>query len=149
MKYENSVTIDRPVQEVFEYITNLENSPTWQSVVLEAHETSSGPTGVGSTGAITGKFLGRRIDLTTEITEWNPPNSFAARSTGGPFPLELRYTFGPQDGATQLTTVTDVEPGGFFRLAGPALEPLMKRQAQHDLETLKTVLESGTGASSL
>jgi hypothetical protein len=52
------------------------------------------------------------------------------------------------DGATQLTTVSDIEPGGFFRLAGPALEPLMKRQAQHDLETLKTILESETGASS-
>jgi hypothetical protein len=104
---------------------------------------------VGSTGAIKGKFLGRQIDVTTETTEWNPPHSFAAKSTGGPFPLELRYTFSPQDGATQLTTVTDVEPGGFFRLAGPALEPLMKRQAQHDLETLKTILEkSETGASS-
>lgn len=144
MQFENSVTINRPVQEVFDYVTDLENSATWQGPILEAHQTSSGPTDVGATGSVKAKYLGRQMDLTTEVTSWNPPSSLTARSTGGPFPVELSYSFVAQGNATRLTMTSTIEPGGFFKLAGPALEPLMRRQIQSDLETLKTVLESSS-----
>ena len=63
MRYQNSVTIDRPVEDVFAYMTTVENSPTWQNPVLEAWQTSSGPLGVGATLVVKARVLGRPFDL--------------------------------------------------------------------------------------
>lgn len=143
MLIESSIDINRPPQEVFDYVGNLDNAPTWQAGVLEAKWTSNGPTGVGSTGQFKFKVLGRTFDVTVEITEWNPPSAISANATGGPFPASPHYMFAPQGSGTHFTLRTEAEPGGFFRLAGPTLEPTMHRQAESDLHALKTLLESG------
>jgi carbon monoxide dehydrogenase subunit G len=142
MRYENSVTIERPVEDVFTYMTTVENSPTWQSPVLEARQTSSGPLGVGATFVVTAKVLGRQFQSTAEITAWNPPHSWTVKTTSGPLHGTGQFTLTPQGGSTRVDAVSDLEPTGFFKLAGPAFEQLAKRQAQQDLETLKAALES-------
>jgi uncharacterized protein YndB with AHSA1/START domain len=42
-KFDISVTIKRPVEDVFAVISNPENAPKWQSGTLEAKQTSPGP----------------------------------------------------------------------------------------------------------
>src|SRR5438876_4054864 len=84
MRYENSVTINRPVEDVFSYMANVENSPTWQNPVLEARQTSSGPMGVGATYVVRAKLLGRQFQSTAEVTAWNPPHSWTVKTTSGP-----------------------------------------------------------------
>jgi uncharacterized protein YndB with AHSA1/START domain len=49
MKVEASVMIDRPVEEVWEFIMDLSKVPTWDTSISEVRETSTGPIGVGST----------------------------------------------------------------------------------------------------
>jgi uncharacterized membrane protein len=44
-----SVVINRPPEEVFEFVSNFENNPRWQSGMHEARITSEGPLGVGTT----------------------------------------------------------------------------------------------------
>ncbi len=45
-----SIHIDRPPTDVFDFVMDVPNDATWRTGVVEAAYTSSGPTGVGSTG---------------------------------------------------------------------------------------------------
>jgi carbon monoxide dehydrogenase subunit G len=147
MRYENSVAINRPVEDVFAYMTCIENSPTWQNAVLEARQTSSGPLGVGTTYVGEGKVLGRQFESTAAVTAWNPPHSYAIKTTSGPLRLAIQITLAARGQGTWVDAVSEVEASGFFKVAGPMLEQVLKRQAQQDLETLKAILESRDDAT--
>lgn len=48
VKIEHSVVINRPVAEVFAYVTRPENTPRWQSGMLASQQISDGAMGVGT-----------------------------------------------------------------------------------------------------
>jgi len=45
---QHSVVIDQPLEEVFAYITDINNNSLWQSSTLETEQTSEGAVGVGT-----------------------------------------------------------------------------------------------------
>ena len=47
--FENTVTIRRPVEEVFAFLADFENVPRWNYAILETRKTSHGPVGIGTT----------------------------------------------------------------------------------------------------
>ncbi|HEY8202444.1 MAG TPA: SRPBCC family protein [Actinomycetota bacterium] len=46
--FENTVTIERPAEDVFAFLADFENVPTWNYAVAETTKTSPGPVGVGT-----------------------------------------------------------------------------------------------------
>jgi uncharacterized membrane protein len=143
-RVEHSVVIDRPVEEVFAYVTDANNDPLWQSSILESEQTSEGVVGVGTTYRIVTKFLGRRIEMTLEITEHDPGRKECFRYTSGPIPGGGCYLFErADDGSTRFTQDFEAEVGGVFRLAKPLVARVFKRQIQTDMATLKDLLEAG------
>ncbi len=72
---ETTIFMDRPQQEVFDFVTNPDNTPKWQSQVISSEYISEGPPGVGSINRSVSKFLGREINTTSEITVWDPPTN--------------------------------------------------------------------------
>jgi hypothetical protein len=66
---ERTIIIHGPVEEVFAYVRELEHAPRYTSGQREAHKTSSGPIGVRSTFATSGKLL--RRGATFEIVDTN------------------------------------------------------------------------------
>lgn len=82
--FDESIVINRPVDEVVAFATDWFNAPRDGSV-LAFRQTKPGPPGVGTT------FEGRRVILgfetrfKTRLTEWDPPHTVAATSEGGPF----------------------------------------------------------------
>ncbi len=146
MRVEESVEINRPVEEVFSYVANPENLPEWSSIVLEVRKESQGEPKGGDHFTSVGKFLGRRFETSFEVVSYEPPRRSSHRSTGGPFEQEWTRTFEETaGGGTRLTQVAEGEPGRFFRLAGPMLEMAGRRQFRADLSTLKDLLESEQG----
>jgi uncharacterized membrane protein len=81
---ENSVVINRPVRDVFEYVTTFENMPNWSSELVEAKKISEGPTGVGTKFSSSAKMLGRRIDNTLEVTSFEPNKKLSVEMVSGP-----------------------------------------------------------------
>jgi ligand-binding SRPBCC domain-containing protein len=144
MHVEESVVINRPPQEVFNYVANRENLPEWSSPVLEVRsETQGSLEEVGTRFTTVAKSLGRSFETPFEVIVHDSPHRHTDRSMGGPFPQEYTHIFEEvEGGGTRLTEVTDGEPGGFFRLAGPLLEMAGRRQFRADLETLKDLLEA-------
>ena len=144
MRVEESVEIDRPVEEVFSYAADPEHFPEWSGIILEAHkETPQGPIAVGERFTNVAKFLGRRFETPFEVTAHEHNRRHSHRSTGGPLVQEYTSTFEETaGGGTRMRQVVEGEPGGFFRLAGPLLERAGRRQFRADLETLKDLLEA-------
>ena len=143
MRIEERVEINRPPQEVFDYVANPENLPEWSGIVLEVHKEAQGELREGDRYTTVAKFLGRRFETPMQVTAHEPPRRHTDRSTGGPF--EQEYTFVLEEvagGGTRLTQVGEGEPGGFFRLVGPLLGMAGRRQFRAALGNLKDLLET-------
>ena len=142
VKVEVSAVINRPVEEIFDYMSNPENSPKWQSGVLESEQTSKGPSGVGATIREVRKFMGRRIDQTFEITEYEPNRMIKQKTISGPMKLDAIYAFESVEGGTRVTMGGEGDSGGFFKLADPLINRMAGRQMEADLANLKDMLEA-------
>jgi uncharacterized protein YndB with AHSA1/START domain len=143
MRVEESVEINRPVEEVFSYVANPENLPEWSGLVLEVHKETQGQPEVGDRFTTVAKFLGRRFETPFERRTYEPNRRYSDRAAGGPIPdQDWTYTFEEVSGGTRITRAAEGEPGGFFRLAGPLLERAGRRQVRADLGNLKDLLEA-------
>src|SRR5918994_7469310 len=83
MHVENTIRIEQPVEEVFEYVSTPENDPTWVSVSIRNQRTSPDPMRVGMTTEEDVKIFGQRSRATWEVTEYEPPTLIAYRATSG------------------------------------------------------------------
>ncbi len=143
IKIETSVVINRPIDEVFEFMANSENDPQWQSGAQEVMKTSEGPTGVGTTYTTVSRFLGRRLEATVEYTAYEPNKRVAIKATSGPIPFQSETTFEPAaGGGTKVTNNGEGDAGGFFKLAEPLVARMLKRQFDTDTANLKDLLEA-------
>jgi uncharacterized protein YndB with AHSA1/START domain len=140
---DHTMTLQAEPAEVFEYLTDPEKEPVWQSSLLEVRFSSEGPLQQGTRITEVRKFLGRRMESTVEVTDFEPQRIFAGRVLSGPVPWEFRYALEPTDGATRLSFRLEGEPGGFFRLAEPLVVRAVKKQLEADFSTLKEIVESG------
>jgi uncharacterized membrane protein len=148
VRVEESVTIDRPVEEVFAYLADIEKQPEWVSSLLESTKSSDEPTGEGTKYRQKAKILGRRFESTNEVTAYEPPHVYEFQATSGPMHVRIRFTLTSEGQETRVLEVAEGESGGFFKLADPIIARTMKKQLQADLETLKTMLEGGVTAES-
>lgn len=140
IKIEHSVVVDRPVEEVFAYATDVSKVPEWQTSALEARV--DGPMQAGATGAIVRKFLGRRMESTVRFDEYEPPRKFAVESTSGPVQFHVHQTYEPEGAGARINIVMEGEPGGFFKLAEPLVQRAIKREMEANFATLKDILEA-------
>jgi uncharacterized membrane protein len=140
-KLEASVFINRPIQEVFDYTTNLNRHPEWKSGILQAEITSPGEIGAGSTYIYNIQVMGRKIETKGEVVGFSPPNTFEWRATSGPFPMSGSTRYEQESDGTRVTDTILVEPGGFMKLAEPLLVRQQQSQMETDLQKLKSQLE--------
>ncbi len=139
---ESSVVINRPVEEVFTYVADPNNIAQWAGPVVEARQTSEGPVGLGTTSTRVTQFLGRTMEATYEIIEYEPNSYYKDKMTSGPVPISSRMSFESVDEGTKVTIAGEIEASGFFKLAEPILARMAKRQVETDVQTLKDLLEA-------
>ena len=141
-KAEVSIVINRPVHDVFVYMTDIDKETEWQAELLEAKQTSDGPISVGTTIREVRRFMGRRMEVVFEITKFEPNKEMSFKSISAPFPLRGRYSLEPVDGGTSVTLFIEGELSGVFKMAEPIVAQTAKRQIGADLDRLKSQLES-------
>ncbi len=142
MRLEASAMINRPIEEVFAFSTDIGNLALWAGPVTEATQTSEGSPGVGTTSTRVTQLLGRRFESDYEVTEYQPNSRYVAKTTSGPVPIVETLSFEGSDGGTKVTIAGDLETTGFFKLAEPILARITKRQVENDIATLKDLLEA-------
>jgi hypothetical protein len=88
--FELSAVINRPIEEVFGFLTNLENDLQWRREWVEAKNTSDGSLGVGAMYRLSGAMLGRQIPTVYEGIEYVSNQVAAWKAVSGPLPLTFR-----------------------------------------------------------
>lgn len=142
-KMELSAVINRPVEEVFSFVTDLDKMTQWSAELVEVKKTSEGPVGLGTTFTTAVKFLGRRTEVDNEVSAYEPNKRYNIKVTSGPITGGGGYTFESVDGGTKATFAFDAEIGGFLKMAEPLAARMMRRQYETNLATMKDLLEAG------
>lgn len=140
VKFEISTHINRPIAEVFKYMSDPTKLPEWNAVVEEATP-SEIPVKVGTKIQTRARFLGRKIESPAVVTEHDLNKRYTTKSDK-PFALTIINTFETEGGGTKVVAIFDGEPGGFFKVGEPILARIAKKQFQAQLETAKELLEA-------
>ena len=124
-----SITINQPIDKVFDYVTDVENHKAWQAGILDATVTPSDPIGVGSTYHYTTDVMGRRMETHLEVTAYEKDKLWSVKTTGVPQSVEMVYLFEAVDNNTRLTISMELT-GGY----PAAAEAMVKQQTQKNFE---------------
>ena len=141
IKVEHSVVINRPVAEVFAFITDVANEPKWQDGVISAQATSAGAVSVGSEAIETRKFMGRYMKSKLKVTAYEANKKFGFKVVDGPVPFEINQSFEASGDGTKISVAIEGEPGGFFKLAEGMVRKQLESQMAGDFERAKKLLE--------
>ena len=136
--------IKRPVDEVFAYTTEAKSWPKWQSIIMEAEQTSQGSVRVGTTFKGTSRMMGLSMKWTAKVTEYEPNRKWAKNITCGSMIIEEHVTYDPIEGRIKFTIVYDMKVGGFLKLFSPMVVSSMRKETKKSLSNLKSILEAQT-----
>jgi carbon monoxide dehydrogenase subunit G len=141
---EVDLDIQRPPNEVFEYLEEVENNTQWLSGMRSSRWTSPPPVGVSSTYDQVSQFLGREIHTSFEVTGHQPGRLVTIESrAGSSFPITVTRMVRPNgDGGSHVTEIVDGDARGFYSVASPLLKRMVERTIRRDYEKLKKLLES-------
>ena len=143
VRFELSVEIDRSVHEVWEYLTEPEHVPEWQSSATSSHKVSDGPMGVGARLRDERRFLGRRATSEVEVTEFEPERLFTLHGLSGPVRFTVRHRLSENQGGTRLDVEAEADPGhGLGRFVRPMIERAAEHELKGDFARLKEILEA-------
>jgi uncharacterized membrane protein len=144
MNVKQSIFINRAAEEIFAYVSDIENLVDWSSVIISTRKISPGEIHVGATLRNTIRFLGKWLDITFEVVEYEPSRYLTLKSIAGVTPCLFSYQFEPtEDGGTIVSQGTIMHlTGAILDLTEPVVTNVVRRQLEHDLLTLKDILEA-------
>ena len=129
---ELTIEIARTPEDVFSYLSDVSNLPTWQAGVKSATQRD---------GRIeeSRSLLGHQLNTTLEIVEQEEPRLFTLRAVDSPVPFTVRHELEPANAGTRLTVTADGDVPGF---AAGLLARRAEKQFRKDFARLKEILES-------
>jgi len=141
---ESTVIIERPVEEVFEFVVDLSNIPSTDPSVQSVEKTSEGPIDAGSTFRMRQKAppLGKVREASVRYTAVEPNRKIEFEAMVGPISPTASLTFEQANGGTRVTFRGEPNPVGPFRLLSPLIERQGQRMWDKRLARLKSTLES-------
>lgn len=147
LQVNESIVIDRPLPEVFSYLTDPARTAEWGSNIVDYKVVSGSPDEVGAVMAVTAKVAGARIDATEKVTayEKNERMGFESQDSKIAYTRELGFS-ADGDGSTKVTYVQDAEEGtGLFKFADAIVLMLYAHDVRGNLQKAKTILEAANG----
>ena len=137
-----SVTIFRPLEEVFAVLTDPENTPKWSAPAVEERWITPGPPTIGSRRLAVTQMMGMRSKNNAEVTALEPNRLWEMRSVSGPS-FVVRAAFEPVEGGTRVDWTWSFHLQGPMRPFGPLVAWLFGRVFAKDLVRLKRMMETG------
>jgi uncharacterized protein YndB with AHSA1/START domain len=146
MKASVSVVIQKPIADVFAFVTRIRNLDSWVPGSTRPTQTSAGDFGVGATFAGRCTYGGRAHGITYRVTEFRPLSRFAVQATSGPFPFQGLLELEPAGGGTKVTHTVATRPDGpatraLVTLFGPLLRLPLGRPLRRELVSWQALLQ--------
>ncbi len=139
IKLINSILIQRPIEEVFDYCFDLANELKWNpDGLLSLEALTPRPIVVGT------KFLAvwkGSPPMTCEYRYINRPVDWEVYASGKGMDAVFRGEVAKQGSATRLTVTMQLLPRGFLRLLSPILRRSFQRGELKNLASIKAHME--------
>ncbi len=143
-RFEGTVMIDRPIEEVFAFVANGENDPKFSPRVLEIAKTTDGPPGVGTVYASTVKDAGMKTKREFRLTAFDEPTRirWAEVSKNLVTAPEGGYDLAREGDGTRLTVFNVLEGHGPGKLIAPLALRSARKGADDFARSIKAAVEA-------
>jgi len=139
--FSHSVEIPRPPAEVFPWLLAEDKVPRWTGHLERYERLDGGPLGQGSKVRQVLDVSGRTIDVTLEITGYQPPSGAQTRFSTNGIDVVSSYALEAAGAGTRLTQSIEAKPSGLSaRMLVPVIQPRLEKKLTEDLERLRTEL---------
>lgn len=144
-KFEATVVVDRPIEEVFAFLADGENDPKFSPRVLEMVKQTEGPPGLGTVYASTVKDAGVKTRREFKYTEFEPPTRirWTEISKNVVMVPEGGYDLAAEGDRTRVTIHNVFEGRG----PGKLIAPLALRAARKDADDFGKAIKAAVEAS--
>lgn len=142
----SSTLIERPVDQVFDFVSTPENDSQWQSGTLATVRLPEGSPIMGALFRSVGHLMGRRNLGTFEITEFEPNEKYSFKSLSGPIHSCTSYILENVSGKTRIDISIQASAPDFFQITEKLLGKTLKIQLEQDVVRLKAILEQNSTA---
>ena len=136
------VEIERPAEEVFDFVADMTNAPLWQSGLHRVERIPPGPVRVGSEHVFERRFAGRTLKSRNRITELQPRTRIAFEIPLGWISGSAAYEVTRTEGGCRVGCRMEFRARGLGRLVEPLLARVLRHDSRRDDQRLKAVLES-------
>lgn len=143
MKWQSTIQINRPVEDVFAFVTDAEAGSKWHRA-NRIIPVSEGPIEVGSTYRVMGRFLFWTFDSISTVSEFEKNRLVTYTSDTGMYSYRLSYLLEPNEGGTLFTEVGQANPQGLLKYAIRLFAGGAKKNSERGLQLLKEALEGAT-----
>jgi len=136
---ETSISINKPVEKVFDFLTNLQNQKALNSSITDV--VYSGKVGVGTRYKIKGTVMGRTFESENEIVAIEPNKKFSVKTLAAPPASDVTnvYSLEQEGSGTKLHLSMDA-------VIFPGTENMVIPQLRASLDTalaaMKKLMES-------
>jgi len=138
---ETSVKINKPVEQVFAFLTNLENQKKLSSYITGIEV--SGPVQLGTKYKIETTSMGFKNVTTNEVVSFEPNRKFGVKTFAAPPASDVTNTYLLEEdgGGTKLTLQMDgvLTPAGMPNV--PGMEDVMKTQMKAGLDSTMAAMK--------
>lgn len=138
---ETSVSISKPVEKVFEYLTNLDNQKKLSTYITGIEV--DGPVKLGTKYKIETTSMGHKNVTTNEVVSFEPNRKFGVKTFAAPPASDVTNTYIlEKDGkGTKLILQMDavLTPAGMPNF--PGMEDVMKTQMKAGLDTTMAAMK--------
>jgi uncharacterized protein YndB with AHSA1/START domain len=144
-RFEATVVIDRPIEEVFAFLADGENDPKFSPRVQEIAKTTEGPPGVGTVYASTVKDAGMTTKREFRLTAFEPPTRirWSEASKNLVTAPEGGYDLARDGSGTRVTIYNVLEGHG----PGKLIAPLALRSARKGADDFANAIKRAVEAS--
>lgn len=136
------ITINRPVDKVFDFVADARNEPRYNPKMLSAEKTTDGPIGVGTRFRDQTTSMGRPVEILIEIKSYDRPRRLTSSIRLPSMDIQGILTFDPAPGGTRMRWSWDVAPHGVLKLMTPVVAQMGRRQEKAIWSCLKQYLEA-------
>ena len=144
MRFEQELSIRRPPEDVFDYVTDVSKLASWQTHKTFAEQLTEGPPRQGTRVRERAKPPGmKEFEQVVEFTEFDRPSRLHVHIVEGPQPVDGTWTFtSDSEGGTRVHCTVEGELRGPARFIGPLVARGMARNFRSYHENLRKKLES-------
>ena len=135
------LVINRPVDEVFDFVADEQNEPRYNPRIRRAEKLSPGPIGRGTRFRAEAVTLGRTVGMTIEYTTYERPRRLASSIHMAAADIHGTLCFDPVPTGTRMSWSWEMRLRGLYRLLTPIIAGAGRRQEQANWAGLKQFLE--------